>query len=65
MRHGDFPIYSKLPLKVEDNLVLNLTESSISYDNGCYKVAIPWKEEFINLPNNYEMAELEVHGISL
>ena len=48
----------KLPvLKAEDNLVLNLTESSISYNNGCYKAAIPWKEKFINLPNNYEMAE--------
>ena len=43
--------------KAQDNLILNMTESSIAYDNECYRVAIPWKEEFVNLLNNYEMAE--------
>ena len=43
--------------KAQDNLILNMTESSIAYDNGYYRVAIPWKEEFVNLLNNYKMAE--------
>ena len=50
-------------LKAEDNLVLNMTETSIAYNNGCYRVAIPWKEEFINLPNNYEMAEKRLYNL--
>ena len=50
-------------VKAEDNLVLNMTETSIAYNNGCYRVAIPWKEEFINLPNNYEMAEKRLYNL--
>jgi len=54
----------KLPiLKAEDSLVLNMTEATIAYNNGCYRIAIPWKEEFVNLPNNYHMAEKRLYNL--
>jgi len=30
-------------LKAEDSLVLNMTEATKAYNNGCYRIAIPWK----------------------
>ena len=44
-------------LKFEDKLVLDMAEKSIEYNDCSYKIAIPWKEKFIGLPNNIEMAE--------
>ena len=45
------PILSKL-----DTSVLRVTEESLTYSDGRYSVAIPWKESAPQLHDNYQMA---------
>ena len=45
------PILSKL-----DTSVLRVTEESLTYADGRYSVAIPWKESAPQLHDNYQMA---------
>ena len=36
----------------------------MNINNDCsYKIAIPWKENFVGLPNNFEMAEKRLHDL--
>ena len=51
-------------MNAEDNLAVNKVTNSLKYQNGCYQVAIPWKEDPSNLPSNYDMALkcLKNHG---
>jgi len=40
-----------------------MTEATIAYNNGCYRIAIPWKEEIFNLPKSYHMAEKRLYNL--
>ena len=33
------------------------------YDNGHYRIGILWKEECLNLPNNYQMAMSRLNSL--
>ena len=50
-------------LKFEDKLVLDMAEKSIECNDCSYKIAVPWKEKFVGLPNNFEMAEKRLHNL--
>jgi len=41
--------------KVEQ-LLLDRVEKSVRFSENHYQIAIPWKEELLQLPNNYRMA---------
>ena len=40
----------------EEKLVLEKAGKSIKFSEGQYQIAIPWKEEKLQLPNNFKMA---------
>ena len=40
----------------EEKLVLEKAGKSIKFSEGQYQIAIPWKEEKLQLPNNFRMA---------
>jgi len=44
------------PVRKEDRVVLNKAQGSIQFANGRYRIASPWKDTAIVLPNNYSMA---------
>ena len=46
----------RAPLKTEDQEALKKVKESLTYENGIYQVAIPWKNKKPMIPNNYEMA---------
>jgi len=41
----------------EEKVALKKVSSSVRYNNGRYSVAVPWKEQRAQLPNNWKMAE--------
>ena len=41
----------------KDTVVLARAEESIRFTDGKYDVALPWKQEHIELPDNFEMAK--------
>ena len=41
----------------EEKVALEKVSSSVRYNNGRYSVAVPWKEQRPQLPNNRQMAE--------
>ena len=41
----------------EEKVTLEKVSSSVRYNNGRYSVAVPWKEQRPQLPNNRQMAE--------
>ena len=41
----------------EEKLALEKVSSSVRYNNKRYSVAVPWKEERPQLPNNRQVAE--------
>ena len=43
-------------LNFDDKLALEKVENSIKYVDGKYQVAIPWKDDELELPDNYESA---------
>lgn len=43
-------------LSVEDKEAVKIVEASMRYNNGRYEVAVPWKSDPGELPNNYNMA---------
>ena len=47
----------------DERSALDTAEESITYNNKCYRIAIPWKENFTNLPNNMEMAEKRLQNL--
>ena len=47
----DLPFVSK-----EEQLLLEKSEKSIKFTEGHYQIALPWKQEMLQLPNNYRMA---------
>jgi len=49
--------------KSDERAALDTTEGSITYSNKCYRIAIPRKENFTNLPNNMEMAEKRLQNL--
>lgn len=43
-------------MNAEVHLAVNKVKNSMKYQDGRYQVAIPWKEDPSNLPENYNMA---------
>jgi len=43
-------------MREEERSILERVENSAMFINGHYQVAIPWKENRAQLPNNYKMA---------
>ena len=43
-------------LTSEDEAILQKAQQSIRFVNGHYKIAIPWKQDKVILPDNYSMA---------
>jgi len=50
-------IENVLVFKVHEKTALDVAEGSITYNEGRYRIAILWKENFANLPNKIDMAE--------
>ena len=44
------------PVKSEDRFVLNKAQQSVKFVDGRYQISTPWKDDVVNLPNNYPMA---------
>ena len=42
---------------LHEKVALEKVSSSVRYNNGKYSVAVPWKEQRPQLPNNRQMAE--------
>ena len=40
----------------QESLILEKAEKSITFSEGQYQIAIPWKENKLQLPDNYKMA---------
>ena len=40
----------------QESLILEKAEKSITFSEGQYQIAIPWKEDKLQLPDNYKMA---------
>ena len=40
----------------QENLILEKAEKSITFSEGQYQIAIPWKVDKLQLPDNYKMA---------
>ena len=47
----------------EDKCALGMAEESITYTQGHYQVAIPWKGNAECLPDNYEMAKKSLYNL--
>jgi len=43
--------------EASESAALSMAEKSIAYNGECYRIAIPRKDNFTNLPNNTDMAE--------
>jgi len=56
-------IENVLLFKPDERAALDTAEGSITSNNKCYRIAIPWKENFTNLPNNMEMAEKRLQNL--
>ena len=39
----------------QESLILEKAEKSITFSEGQYQIAIPWKEDKLQLPDNYKM----------
>ena len=53
---NDPPSNGKL-MSLNDKRALKIMEDTVHMDGGHYKVALPWKHENVNLPNNKALAE--------
>ena len=51
--------------KADEKAALNVAEWSITYKGKYYRIAIPWKENFTNLPNSIDMAERRSQNLEL
>ena len=40
----------------DEQLLLERAEKSIRFTEGHYQIALPWKQEMLQLPDNYRMA---------
>jgi len=47
----------EVPLSVEDKLFLSKVSGSVTKLNGHYQIALPWRQEYVTLPNNRVVAE--------
>ena len=52
----DIPKPETKMLSTEDQVAYDKASQSLTFADGRYQVAIPWKEERTDLPNNYSMA---------
>jgi len=47
----DLPFVSK-----DEQLFLERARKSVRFTEGYYQIALPWKQEMLQLPDNYKMA---------
>ena len=45
-----------LPMSVEDQCALNKMEASTVLEEGHFRIALPWRENYSKLPNNWSLA---------
>ena len=43
-------------LRIEEQCALQKAEYAINFENGMYRVGVPWRRNGSELPNNYKMA---------
>ena len=43
-------------MSVEDKRAMQIMESSITFENGHYRLGLPWRDESTCLPNNMPLA---------
>ncbi|XP_070556535.1 uncharacterized protein [Ptychodera flava] len=54
----DIPDISEIPvLSRDDQIALHKVQNSLTFVDGRYQVATPWREDVPELPNNYDMAK--------
>lgn len=56
---GDKSGVEKTCMSVDDKSALETMESTIVYEDGHYKLGLPWREENTRLPNNLPHARLQ------
>ncbi|CAG2222474.1 unnamed protein product [Mytilus edulis] len=50
-------------MSVEDKQALDIMESSITYEDGHYKLGLPWRDKNISLTNNIAMAQARLQQL--
>ena len=50
-------------MSVEDKLAMQKMESSISFENGHYRLGLPWRDESSRLPNNMTLAHARLQQL--
>jgi len=48
----------------EDMSAVSLMERTVKYEDSHYEIAIPFKKQDVNLPDNRQAAEIRLHGLS-
>ena len=48
-------------MSIEDKRAMTIMESSITLENGHYKLALPWRDVDRVLPNNMALAHARSH----
>ena len=56
-------VNNKSSLSVEDKKALEMMEQSLKRKDGHFQVALPWREEPVNIPNNKPMAERRLESL--
>ena len=49
--------------KTDERAALDMAGRSITCNDRCYRIAIPWKDNLINLPNNVDMAAKRLQNL--
>jgi hypothetical protein len=60
---GDKSGVEKTCMSVEDKRALESMESTIAYDDGHYKLGLPWREENTRLPYNLPLAQARLQHL--
>ncbi|CAG2192350.1 unnamed protein product [Mytilus edulis] len=59
----DQPSTEKVCMSLEDKRALKTMESTIAYEDGHYKLGLPWRDENVKLPNNLPLAHARLNQL--
>ncbi|CAG2222126.1 unnamed protein product [Mytilus edulis] len=59
----DQPSMEKVCMSLEDKRALKTMESTIAYEDGHYKLGLPWRDENVKLPNNLPLAHARLNQL--